>query len=334
MKKKVKILTTILSVLSVIVVLAIALLLFGKYKLDQSMTNAEALSTEISNNKLEVYAASTNIEKGSTLLTEDMIANDADLQKDGYTANVYKKISYTDMDASVFITEDNLRSSAVIDIPKDTPIQTVMTTKLSIAHDTREYEISEAVLMTDLKENEYVDIRIMYPNGIGMVVLPKKQVKNLSLENSVFFSYLTAEEIDRWESAVVDAFTISGTKLYVDRYVEENLQNPAIPNYLVKTETIDLINSDPNVIETASQTMNAYARLDLEQKLGRLTEDQLAAVAEGHGLQDTAKGSVLTENALSEADYNNVDETTTDETTDASTDEAVTDEATTESIKQ
>jgi hypothetical protein len=51
---------------------------------------------------------------------------------------------------------------------------------------------------------------------------------------------------------------------------------------------------DGNLLTKAIQTLNSEARLQMEDQLNMLTPDKLAAVAAGHGLEDTAKNSALT----------------------------------------
>lgn len=148
--------------------------------------------------------------------------------------------------------------------------------------------------MTDQKESDCIDIRIMFPNGEDYLVLSKKTIRTLHLDESIFYITLSEEEILRLASATIDAYTISGTRIYTTRYIEPSIQDEAIPTYPVRSETIDLLNTDPNILEIAQQTLNLTARLDLEQRLTGLTPEQLAATATGHGLTDTAQASVLT----------------------------------------
>jgi len=105
---------------------------------------------------------------------------------------------------------------------------------------------------------------------------------------------MTEEEILRLASATIDAYTITGTKIYVTRYVAGNVQEAGTPDYLVRQETLDRLAKDPNVLTLAQNTMNLQARMSLESRLASLTEEQLKAVNDGHGLTDTAKQSVLT----------------------------------------
>ena len=50
-----------------------------------------------------------------------------------------------------------------------------MVTDVVVDNDTRDYEISVANLTTDQKENDVVDIRVIFPNGEDYVILSKNR---------------------------------------------------------------------------------------------------------------------------------------------------------------
>ena len=203
-------------------------------------------------------------------------------------------------------------STAVVDMYEGMTVMTNMITPLDIANDTREYELQVVNLMVDQKEIDFVDIRIMFPDGTDFLILPKKPVFNLNLENCVFWTYLNEEEILRMASATIDAYTITGTKIYATRYVESSLQEQATPNYLVNEYVQDMMDPtsafyDYNLLTKAIDTLNAIARSNLEERLGKLSDEKLEAVAEGHGIEDTAKTSVLTGLGLQDNGEENFD---------------------------
>ncbi|MCD8082195.1 MAG: SAF domain-containing protein [Clostridiales bacterium] len=258
---------------------------------------------------MTVYVANQDIKAGERIYTSAMAAKENDVSITGapdeqtagaiinrrVTANVYQEEIYTSLPSAAYITEDMLGSVALIDISAEQPIMANMVQSLEITQDSREYEISAAALMVDQTEHDVVDVRIVFPNGEDYLVLAKKQIQNLSLANSTFWTYMNEDEILRFSSALIDAFQTTGTRIYTTRYVAATLQEEAVPNYLVRSETIDLMREDPNIYARAAQTMNAAARLSLEARLGQLTPDQLNAVNEGFGLTDTAKSAVLQE---------------------------------------
>lgn len=278
MKKRKKLVTSALVTLSILLILAIVLLIVGGKFLNERRNKIDQMQAEMNANKQILYVASSFIAQGDTI-EEDK--------------NVMLQEVYTGLEPYCYITKDDLGSIACVDIEENMPIMKNMTQPFVIDHDTREYELNVVNLMADQTENDYVDVRIMFPTGEDFIVLAKKQITNLDLKGCRFDSYLTEEEILRIASATIDAYTITGTRIYTTRYVEQNLQHPATPNYLVKQETIDLINSDPNVLDKAQETLNKFARLELEERISMLSSDQLTAVAKGHGLEDTAQGQAL-----------------------------------------
>ncbi len=323
MKKKIKRLTAGLICTAIMIIALAAALIYNRKALNEERAVTDAYAKEMLANQQTVYTAITDIRHGDTITEGE---------------NVQLQNVYTGLSAGVYITAEELGSTAIIDIPKGVTVMKEMVTAVSIAQDTREYEIQVARLMQDETENDYVDVRIMFPNGVDQVVLPKKQIKNLDLENCVFWTYLNEEEILRLASATIDAYTITGTKIYATRYVETNLQDEALPTYLVNTYVQDMFDStsayyDGNLLTKAIQTLNTDARNDMERKLKAMTSEKLAAVAAGHELEDTAKNSAMTGSgeydaqAAAEADanssyYNNPG------TTDIATDDAILDSST------
>lgn len=300
----------------VIVLLALIICSFFEYSKIQDLKAANIMyQTELSNNQQTVYVATDLINAGD-------IVTDT-----GENANVEKQTVYTGLESYNYITESEMNTRAKVDIAAGVPVMYNMVTDVFVDNDTRDYEISVANLTTDQKENDVVDIRVIFPNGEDYVILSKKQITNLNLENCVFTSQLNEEEILRFASAIVDAYMTTGARIYTTRYVEENIQETSTPNYPVRETTIALINSDPNVVTKATETLNLEARLSLEQRLGTLTEDELDAVSEGFGLTDTAKSSVLgsTSTATSNEETTDTESADVSSETDSASDSGTTD---------
>ena len=296
--------------------MALIICSFFEYSKIQDLKAANIMyQTELSNNQQTVYVATDLINAGD-------IVTDT-----GENANVEKQTVYTGLESYNYITESEMNTRAKVDIAAGVPVMYNMVTDVVVDNDTRDYEISVANLTTDQKENDVVDIRVIFPNGEDYVILSKKQITNLNLENCVFTSQLNEEEILRFASAIVDAYMTTGARIYTTRYVEENIQETSTPNYPVRETTIALINSDPNVVTKATETLNLEARLSLEQRLGTLTEDELDAVSEGFGLTDTAKSSVLgsTSTATSNEETTDTESADVSSETDSASDSGTTD---------
>ena len=288
MKKKLGRYKAAFIITMLILAMVAAAFIVTKMSLNEEVARTTALESEMFKNRQTVYVVSTA--DGLGISHGDIIEENI---------NVVKQTVYTGLESFNYITEDDLGSTAIVDIYEGMTVMANMVTPLEIASDSREYEIQVVNLMVDQMENDYVDIRIMFPDGSDYVVLPKKQIKNLNLENCVFWTYLNEEEILRMASATIDAFTITGTKIYATRYIENNLQKEAVPTYLVNAVVQDMMDStsayyDKNLLTKAISTLNTLARKNLEERLGMLSEEKLAAVTDGHKIEDTAKNAVLT----------------------------------------
>lgn len=338
--KKVRNITTVAIVAGCVVIALGSLSYYEKQKLTASNIEKTNYMNELTENTKTVYVAKSAIKKGDKILTDEMAEklnakNDASQSPDDETAgaiisnaavgNVYQEQIYSSSSSDLYISDDDLGSVAITPIEAEQPVEKNMVKALSITEDTREFEITAVNLMVNQEDGDTVDVRISYPNGEDYLVLAKKQIETLSLKNSVFHTYMNEDEILRYKSAVTDAYQTTGAILYTVKYADDNLQSDAIPNYLVRSATIDLIKSDPNVYSKAEQTMNASARLSLETRLGQLTDDQLAAMSDGYGIADTARGSVLQENVDNNADTIDslgIDDASADASTDSSSDSA------------
>lgn len=284
-RKKFNLLVRVLVILAIALLSTIAIIVIAKNKIKSYEEQINDYVYEIESNRQIVYVVKDGqeIKKGDAIIAE------------GADANVMRQEIYSGLEPEYYVTDEDIGSVSIVDIPEGQPITKNMITSLYITHDTREYEIGVVSLMVDQQVHDYVDIRIMFPNGEDYLVLSKKQINKIVMDSSLIYCYMNEEEIERLASATVDAFTMTGTKIYATRYVESNLQDEAKPDYLVSAATMDRMVSDPNIVTLAQETMNLQARLDLESRLKGLTEEQLAAVAEGHGIVDTAKTSIITD---------------------------------------
>ncbi len=118
---------------------------------------------------------------------------------------------------------------------------------------TRIQEYNMIVLPSQLVNGDYIDIRLSLPNGQDYIVLSKKFVVGTNVQS--LWLELTEEEILTLSNAIVESYTITGSKLYAIQYVEAGLQNAAIPNYTVSGDVLTLINTDPNIREEARKNL-------------------------------------------------------------------------------
>lgn len=112
--------------------------------------------------------------------------------------------------------------TAKYNIAAKVPITGDMVSEDVIASDVRDVEINTVLMPSDLVEGDTVDIRIMYPNGTDYIVLAQKNIDKIY--DTTFWCKLSEDEIQLLNSAVVDSFLNSGSKLYALRYTDSDAQ--------------------------------------------------------------------------------------------------------------
>lgn len=143
-----------------------------------------------------------------------------------------------------------------------------------VPKDLRIQEFQVIQLPSNLKPDQYIDVRISFPTGEDFVLLSKKKVKALS--GTVVWLELDEMDILQTSSAVIDAY-LQGARLYALPYIEPGLQDAAIVNYPANPKVLDLMAADPNLLE--------IAKIELAQALRKTLDDNLKAVSESDKLR-------------------------------------------------
>ena len=118
-------------------------------------------------------------------------------------------------------------------------------------------EYNMLVLPSTLKNGDYIDIRLLLPSGKDYIVLSKKRV--LGCNDTTVWLKVSEAEMLLLNNAIVESYTIAGSKLYASLYAEAGMQKAAELTYLPSTEVIQLIIKDPNIVlEARTQLGNNY----------------------------------------------------------------------------
>ena len=146
---------------------------------------------------------------------------------------------------------------------KNTVITVEMITKSNekTTDDLRKQEYNMLVLPSQLETGEYVDVRLSLPSGQDYIVISKKQVEipqvnGIDVDDTIWIK-LTEDEIITMNNAIVEAYKMQGSKLYVTTYTEAGMQNAATPTYIPTGEVMQLINDNPNIVQIAKNTLIA-----------------------------------------------------------------------------
>lgn len=142
-----------------------------------------------------------------------------------------------------------------------TPEFVVQSSEL-ITDDTREEEYNMLVLPIDLMTDDYVDIRFMTPNGQNFIVVSKARVEVPMNNDGTYVSdtikvNLREDEILAMSSAIVEAYGLNGSKLYVTKYSDPAMQKAALPTYTPNAAVTSQIQSNPNIVDVAKEELAA-----------------------------------------------------------------------------
>lgn len=140
------------------------------------------------------------------------------------------------------------------------------------ARDIRSQEFRLMELPSKLKKNDYVDVRIKFPSGQDYIVLSKKRVEDL--QTGTVWYRMNEKEILNISAAIVDAYIRDAT-IYALSYVEPGIQEKAYVTYPANRDVLDLMVSDPNILEKATTELERRNREKLEKALDSMTTQEL-----------------------------------------------------------
>lgn len=186
-----------------------------------------------------VFVLASNVKSG------DKIDSSMLVQK-----QVLQDVIPTDYITLADITENTISK---LDLTKGSVLSRTLIAESNekITNDLREQEFNMIVLPQRLEVGAYVDIRLRLANGQDYIVISKKRVNNIT-EDTIWMN-LYEEEILAMSNAIVEAYKMTGAKLYATTYVEPGNQGSATPTYMPSAEVINLINSDKNITEEAKR---------------------------------------------------------------------------------
>ena len=133
--------------------------------------------------------------------------------------------------------------------------------------DVRTQEYNSLVLPVDLFTGDYIDIRLMLPNGQDFIVVSKKEVTIPVVggtdSSDTLNVNLSEDEILHMSSAIVDAASLNGAKLYATKYTDAGIQEASTPNYVVRDAVSKELQADPNILSSAMEILRTrYNAID------------------------------------------------------------------------
>ena len=270
---------------------------------EQSMVNVYVLNTNvksgdvITNDMYELMSINSSVVPSNATSTSELFSDYALQDKDGNqivtkteedreTGEIINKnyITIDNREYEVFKDEAHPENRYIVrdgeneyldlvSVPLiakvDMNANTVLTLELlekgdnTVQDDVRRQEYNVVVLPIDLTTGDYIDIRLMLPNGQDFIVVSKKEVEIPMVgdtdSQTTMWVDLSEEEILHMSCAIVDAARVVGAKLYATKYTDPGMQKAATPTYVVNSETSALLTNNPNILDTAmTELTNRY----------------------------------------------------------------------------
>lgn len=231
-----------------------------------------------------------NMRSGYVALTA---INQGDLLADGINVQFSTQIP-SNVDAASFATSEIIGKEALVDIPLGVPIMTTMVAE-KLPESFTEKECTFIHLSANLLEGDYVDVRVVFPNGEDYIVASKKAVKKPIITSNLVYLWLTEEEINSLDASVVDA-NLHNAKIYTVKYVRPEVQAANIVTYQPNSSVIRLMASNPNIVTESARALSVKARVDLEQRL-QVFEEAYPDFEYNEDAGENAVSDVLTQQA-------------------------------------
>ncbi|WP_068774502.1 SAF domain-containing protein [Paenibacillus sp. FJAT-26967] len=223
---------------------------------EAELAEAKGVSKDIGSRK--VLVLSRDVEAGDKLTEADVIEKDI-----------------PESEAPAYAEEDILKvvgKSFKVAAGKNTPVlASLLHEEGVIPKDLRHEEFKIIGLPSKLKKDDVVDVRIRFPTGQDYIVMAKKHVDDV--QEGTLWMKMDEKEILDMSSAIVDAY-LQEAKLYALTYVEPMMQEEAVPTYPVNLKVLDLLRTDPNVLEKAKFELAKSMRQLLDKDLRGMDETQ------------------------------------------------------------
>ena len=213
--------------------------------------NEENEKLKILGPKVKVYTVNRDIEEGEAITVDDLQVAEMQLSANSTAIDVQNYI-----DPTIFYKEDEETGEEVeTSYTAKVKLQTGSVVTLSslkeggIADDERMMEYGMIVLPSQLKNGDFVDIRLRLADGTESVVLAKKKIEQCTA-NSVWMK-MKEEDILTMNSAIVDAYTVKGSQLRATLYTNPLMQEAVETTYPINVDVLMSIRDNPNILEEA-----------------------------------------------------------------------------------
>lgn len=224
---------------------------------------------------------SNTVGKGETVtvcvLNKNLKSGTQITQNDITTMNVNKTNAPSDATTQV------VGGVAKIDLSVGTIIGSSMLSQSTetLTDDLRKQEYNMITLPTTLSVGDYIDIRLQLPNGGDYIVISKKKVLNCN--STTVWLNMYEEEIELMSNAIIEYYTMTGSKLYATTYTDPGMQTASTGTYVPNEEVANLISRNPNIkgylnSDRYSDSLKAIRNSNIKAELNKYTDSALSNI--------------------------------------------------------
>lgn len=205
----------------------------------------------------QIYVLTTDINSGDTVTSDKLQLKT--IESDLAPANA---LTISELDAKSNVTDEDGNLIKKVNIVSKINLKagTIITTDMvkiegELTNDVRKVEYNTIQLTSQLTTGKYIDVRLRLPSGADYIVVSHKKIEIPTINgidslNTIWLE-LSETEILTLNCAIVESYKIKGAKLYATEYVEPGLQQNATVSYSPNNEVYELIQKDPNCVQTA-----------------------------------------------------------------------------------
>lgn len=266
----------LLGFLLMLVIASVIIVMLG-YALYQMKADEKAEEAS----KKKVYVVTSSISSGGAVSSEV-------ISTEKVVGTLVPKNKFEDSD---FMNEDGteiIDLVAKIDLEPGTILtkEMVETSSQKTTDDLRIQEYNIATLPAEVSTGDFVDIRMRMTSGVDYIIVSKKEISIPTVAGidsaETFTVRLTEEETLAMSCAIIEAFHCVGAEIYVDIYTDPGMQAAATPTYHVNEATMNLIGSNPNIVQEAKNALSSrfstnnagyIAREQIQNELNKNEDD-------------------------------------------------------------
>ncbi|MBR4343491.1 MAG: hypothetical protein IKP88_12455 [Lachnospiraceae bacterium] len=170
-------------------------------------------------------------------------------------------------ESSEIVTDEDFGKKVLIDIKPGDEL-----TKNILAGDEngvlfKEAEYNFINIPENVETDNYVDIRLRYPDGTDYVVVSKKKITGLDSSRKKIYLQMSEEEILLMDSALVDTYRYPDSVIYLTKYIFPEKENPSVVNYSPSVPLYELIRENPNIQAILAGSISVEERIGIENSL-------------------------------------------------------------------